>query len=104
MSSSKWGVVCSLIVEEFRRALLPEDLELFNECLMRIYRDPRVDRIHKFTSFSRPPLVYFMYRDDNFVLIYLWEHLSDPFDARRITVSHAMWTRDFNSDSTIPRH
>ena len=103
MSSDSWGVICALVVKDFRRTLSPAETELFNECLMRIYRDPRVDRIHKFVFRERPPLVDFMYRDDNFVLFYYWTQRNDPFAVRRVTVFQAGWTHDFENDSTLPK-
>ncbi len=94
MSSDSWGVICALVVKDFRRTLSPAETELFNECLMRIYRDPRVDRIHKFVFRERPPLVDFMYRDDNFVLFYYWTqrnvHFVQPPDFLcKASLSHS---------------
>jgi hypothetical protein len=103
VSSRKWGVFYTFEVKKFRNTLTPAETELFNECVVRIYRDPRVDRKHKFTFQARPPLVDTLYRDDNFVLIYLWAQLSEPFGAYRVTISHAAWTYEFDKDSTIPR-
>ena len=103
VSSPRWGVICAQEVNRFRRTLPPAEAELFNECLTRIYRDPRPDRIHKFMLRARPPLVDFMYRDDNFVLIYNWTQFTDPFTAYRVEVFQAARTRDFNEDSTLPR-
>lgn len=103
MSSRKWGIFCSIEVKRFRNTLSPAETESFNECIMQIYLDPRVDRIHKFPFQPRPPLVDSLYRNDDFVLIYNWAQLTDPFGAYRITVSHAAWTRDFDKDITVPR-
>lgn len=103
MSSDSWGVSCSLVVNDFRRTLSPTEAELFNECLTRIYRDPRADRIHKFVFRVRAPLVDFLYRDDNFVLIYNWTGRNDPFATHHVTVFQAAWSRDFDGDSTLPR-
>lgn len=102
MSSRKWGVFYSLEVKRFRNTLSPAEIELFNECVMQIYRDPRVDRKHKFTFQARPPLIDYLYRDDNFVLIYMWAQLSEPFGTYRVAISQAARTRDFDNDSTVP--
>ena len=98
MGVSKSGVVYTLVVKNFRNTLNPEDRELFNECIMRIYRDPRVDRIHKFTAVLQAPLVDCVYRDDNFIIIYRWEQLTNPIVANKVTVLQATWTVTLDRD------
>lgn len=97
MHSRRLGVICSQEVNSFRHTLVAAEAELFNECLMRIYRDPRVDGIHKFTGQLRAPIVDFNYQDETFFLIYNWEQFSDT-TARRVTVSHAYKLRDYDED------
>lgn len=103
MRSDRWGVTCSQEVDRFRKTLLPDEAELFNECLMRIYHEPRTDGIHKFIFRLGDPFVYYLYRDDNFVLIYQWTQFKDPFVGYHVKVSQATWTSNFDKDSTIPR-
>lgn len=103
MSSRKWGIFYTEEVHRFRKTLSPVETELFNECVVRIYRDPRVDRKRKFTFQARPPIIDSLYRDDNFVLIYHWTQLSEPFSAYRVIITHAARTHEFEEDSTIPR-
>ena len=103
MDSPGWIVICAPKVDRFRKALSPEEAELFNECLTRICRNPEADKIHKFRLFTRTPLVDIMYRDDNFVLIYYWTRVTQPYVALKITVFQAAWTRDLDEDSTLPR-
>jgi hypothetical protein len=101
--SESWGMTCSWEVNSFRRTLYPYEAELFNECLVRIYREPRIDGIRKFMFRSRDPIVDYLYRDNNFILIYYWVQLKDSFAAYRVKVSHAGWTRDFEEDFTLPK-
>lgn len=69
MSSRKYGTFYTHEVQSFRKTLSPEETEWFNECVVRIYRDPRVDGKRKFPFKARPPIIDFLYRDDNFVLL-----------------------------------
>lgn len=70
VGSPKWIVDCSEKVNSFRKALSPEEAELFNECLLRIGRNPHVDGIHKFRARTGLPLVNCIYRDDHFMMMY----------------------------------
>lgn len=103
MSARRWGVFYTNAVKEFRKSLSPAEIETFNECVMRIYRDPRADGIRKFPFRSRPPLVDYVYQDYDFVLIYLWAQLDEPFGTYRVEITQAARARDFDKDSTIPR-
>lgn len=103
VGSPSWIVECASEVDNFRKALSPEEAELFNECLLQICRNPDVDKIHKFQLFTRPPLVDIMYRDDNFVLIYYQTKVTAPSAARKIYVLQATRTRDLNEGNVVPR-
>lgn len=83
-------------VEEFRKTLQPEEAEAFNECLIRLLRNPRADKKRKFIVRLRPPLVDFMYRDQNFVLYYRWFQLerTDTDWTYRVEIFEAIRTRD----------
>ena len=94
VNSPGWIVICAPQVNSFRKTLSPAEAELFNECLIRICRDPHVDRIHKFVLQVRAPLIDFMYRDDNFVLLYYWTRITQPYAALRVTVFKATRTHE----------
>ena len=95
MDSPGWIVIFAPEVDRFREGLSPEETELFNECLTRICHNPEADKIHKFRLFTRTPLVDILYRDDNFVLIYYWTRVTQPYVALKITVFKVARTRDF---------
>ena len=97
MSSRKRGVVYTLAASNFRNTLNPQERELFNECIARIYVDPRVDRKYKFAAVLRPPLVDYFYRNDNFIIFYQWEQLTDPVLAYRVVIHQALWTKDIDT-------
>jgi hypothetical protein len=100
--SPGWKVICAARVDRFRKSLSPDEAELFNECLVGICRNPRADNIHKF-MIIRAPLVDFLYRDNNFVLLYNWVDVTDPSTIRKITVFQAERTRDFEQGNIVPR-
>lgn len=104
VSSRSWVVNCASNVNRFRKALSPEEAELFNECLLRICRDPHIDGIHKFMLPIGFPLVKLMYRDDNFVLIYYPTQVNSPVLTRKIEVFKAARTRDFDAESATLGH
>lgn len=103
MGSPSWIVICAAKVNSFRKALSPEEAELFNKCLVRICRNPHADGIRKTKLSIRTPLVDLMYRDDDFVLIYYWTQVTKPFEARKIEVFQAARTRDLNEGKATPR-
>ena len=96
VGSPNWIVECTSKVDNFRKALSPEEAELFNECLLRICRNPHVDGIHKFHVRTGFPLVKLIYRDDNFMLIYYPAQGSPPATMSKIYVLQAARTRDFS--------
>lgn len=103
VGSPSWIVICAPKVDRFRKALSPEEAELFNECLIRICRNPHADKIHKFRLMTRLPLIDILYRDDNFVLTYYWTQVTQPNVALKITVFQAARTRDFEQGNIVPR-
>ena len=102
MDSPGWIVICAPKVNSFRKTLPPAEAELFIECLIRVCRNPEPDKIHTFILRTRPPAVDFIYRDGNFVLLYYWTRITQPYIALKITVFKATRTRDFYKDSGLP--
>jgi len=102
VDSPGWIVIFAPKVDLFRKSLSPEEAELFNECVTRICRNPEADKNHKFRLFTRTPLVDIMYRDDNFVLIYYWTRVTQPYAALKITIFQAARTRDFEQGDNVP--
>ncbi len=94
MDEQKWAVFYTPDVKRFRSTLSPEEAELFNECLIRICRDPRPDNIRTFRSRKGLPLIQLVYRDDNFVLLYRWQEVTQPYATRKIEVLKATRTGD----------
>jgi len=103
VGSPGWIIKCASEVDSFRKTLSPEEAELFNECLLRICRNPDVDKIHKFPLFTRLPIIDIMYRDDNFVLIYYQTKVTGPSAASKIYVLQATRTHDLNEGNIVPR-
>ena len=103
MDSPSWRVSCASVVNDFRKTLSPEEAELFNECLTLICRNPRADKIHKVALRIRLPLIDYMYRDDNFMIIYQWVEATHPVSIRTITVSRAARVSNFDQDNTVPK-
>ncbi len=100
MGSPSWIVICEPKVKSFRNTLSPEEAELFNECLTQLCRDPDVDGKRKTKLPEQLPLVCFMYRDDDFTLIYYPSRVTAPFEARKITVLKSYRTRDLEEGNT----
>jgi len=101
--SSGWIVKCASKVNSFRETLSPEEAELFNECLVRICRNPNADGIHKTELRVRLPIVDLMYRDDNFVLIYYPTRITKPYKALNIYIFQATRVRDLDEGNAPPR-
>jgi len=101
---NKPGVYCAASVNAFRNTLEPEEAELFNECLLRLLRNPRANRNQNKFTIPQPPLVHFMYRDRNFVLFYRWIQLTNPPTDwnYRVEVFRAARSGNFNQDKTLP--
>jgi hypothetical protein len=96
VGSPNWIAECASKVNDFRKALPPEESELFNECLMRICRNPHEDGVHKFRARTGFPLVMLIYRDDNFMLMYYLTQASNPNTKRKVYVLRAARTGDFD--------
>lgn len=103
VSAPSWIIICAPEVNHFRKALSPEEAELFNECLIRICRNPHADNIHKFRLFTRVPIVDILYRDDNFVLTYYWTQVNSPNPTLKIEVFRATRVRDLDEGNAVPR-
>lgn len=102
MGSPGWIVVCASKVNRFRQTLSPEEAERFNECLIRLCRNPHVDKVHKFSLPAHTPIASLLYRDDDFVLVYYPTQVTQPFAARKIEVLKATRVRDFDEGNTVP--
>lgn len=98
MGSPSWIVVCASKVNRFRQTLSPREAELFNECLIRLCRNPQVDNIHKF-RLPATPIPSLLYRDDDFVLVYYPSQVTQPFAARKIEVLKATRVRDLDEEN-----
>ncbi|SRR6266581_3790691 len=96
-------VVCASKVNRFRQTLSPEEAELFNECLIRICRNPHVDNVHNFRLKVQTPIASLLYRDDDFMLVYYPTQVTQPFAARKIEVLKAARTRDFDEGNAAPK-
>ncbi len=102
VGSPSWIVVCASKVNRFRQTLSPEEAELFNECLIRLCRNPHVDKVHKFSLPTQAPLALLMYQDDDFVLVYYPTQVIKPFEARKIEVFQARRVRDLDEGNAVP--
>lgn len=80
------GTKCHPAIKPFRDNLSPDDSEAFNECLMRLCRDPRSDGIHTFPFGSGDLAGYYLYRSDQFVILYSWETLAETYEPWRCRV------------------
>ena len=103
VGSPSWIVICRPDVKSFRNTLSPEEAELFNECLIRICRNPHVDKIHKFSLPTQAPLALLLYQDDDFVLVYYPTQVTKPFETRKIEVFQARRVRDLDEGNALPR-
>ncbi len=89
MGSRDWIVVYAQKVKQFRKTLSSKEAKLFDECCKQICLDPYEDKVHKFKLAIMLPLECFMYRDDDFVVIYYPSQITKPFKARKIEVFKA---------------
>jgi hypothetical protein len=102
VNSPGWSATCALVVNNFRKTLSPEEAELFNECLIRICRDPSIDKIHKFRFYKFAPLASVMYRDENFVILYYATETTNSTPMRNIRIFQAIRTRDLEQGNISP--
>jgi hypothetical protein len=63
------------IVKRFLGMLSGDEQAAFNECLMRLCHDPRADGICKVPYETTIPGDFFLYRDEQFTMLYQWEPL-----------------------------
>lgn len=93
-----WGARCHKLVRKFRSELTPAEVEDFNTCLLGLSRNPQLDEVTKFQLTG-----YYLYRDDQFVLLYSWQPVAsdDGGWGYLVTVYGAARTSEFEQDNMV---